>query len=58
VKVHIEKLPSGDVEVDISLTPYESLDIPAAYYEIPGGYICKNDAEIREVLALVAKAGA
>jgi hypothetical protein len=58
VRVHIEKLPSGDVEVDIALTAYESLDIPAAYYDVPSGYICKTDAEAREILAVIAKAGA
>jgi hypothetical protein len=58
MKIHIEKLPSGEVEVDISLTAYESLDIPAAYYSVDGGYICKTDAEAREILAVIAKAGA
>ena len=58
MKIHVERLLSGEVEIDISLTAYESLDLPQSYLSVDGGYICKTDAEAREVLAVVAKAGA
>ena len=56
MKVRVERLPSGDIEIDFSLTAFESLDIPGKYLSAPGGCIAKTDFECRELAEIVSKA--
>jgi hypothetical protein len=57
VKVMVNRLRSGEVEVDFSLTAFEALELPGALFTIDE-YVAKTDVEVAQIAEIVNKAAA